>query len=448
MDMSRHPVTPAKPPRPRSAVSHSVGIAGMVGMCAWFFTARAFGMDGSWSALTNVVACGVPMVLWSVLVDKVHRNPSTGLDWGKPRPPIRETLDISLTKLAGLWATWGLIAVLYAMGRWYWRGNYLFAMEFFQAIAPALLVLSVPYIIWIDRRLVEPKDGAYAMGAWLTGAEPADWPAINAHLRSWAVKGFFLAFMLSIVPPNFGEAVRTPFEQIMRNPVTMAQWLISFMFVIDVAFATVGYMLTMRPLDAHIRSATPYAAGWMAALACYPPFVLMGPGGPLDYHPGTKDWVYWMEGQPVLLAITGVILVVLTGIYAWATVAFGLRFSNLTDRGILTHGPYAWTKHPAYLSKNTFWWLSTLPFLATTGNLSDMVRNTFLLACVSGVYYWRALTEEKHLSADPDYRAYAEWMQQYGPVPRLFNRLRGRKPDRSAASAAPLENGVGDRRTG
>ena len=50
--------------------------------------------------------------------------------------------------------------------------------------------------------------------------------------------------------------------------------------------------------------------------------------------------------------IWGAILVVLTGIYAWATMAFGLRFSNLTHRGILTHGPYAFTKHPAYMSKN------------------------------------------------------------------------------------------------
>ena len=47
----------------------------------------------------------------------------------------------------------------------------------------------------------------------------------------------------------------------------------------------------------------------------------------------------------------------------------GPRFSNLTHRGILTHGPYAWSKHPAYLSKNLFWWLSSLPFLATNADI-------------------------------------------------------------------------------
>ena len=66
----------------------------------------------------------------------------------------------------------------------------------------------------------------------------------------------------------------------------------------------------------------------------------------------------------------GAWLVFLTAVYAWATVAFGFRFSNLTHRGILTHGPYAWTKHPAYVSKNLFWWCAVLPFLATSGSWS------------------------------------------------------------------------------
>jgi hypothetical protein len=74
-----------------------------------------------------------------------------------------------------------------------------------------------------------------------------------------------------------------------RAPISLTIWLIGT-FMVDVCFATVGYVLTMKPLDAHIRSANPYAAGWIAALICYPPFILMNPGGPLDYHPGTAEW--------------------------------------------------------------------------------------------------------------------------------------------------------------
>ena len=414
----------AADPRPPSAVSTGVGIAGLAGLLAWVAVARWFKMDGPLSALTNLVACGVPMVLWSIFVDKVHRRPSTGIDWAQNKP-WRETFDISLTKLAGLWVTWVGIALIYFTCRFYWTDRFAFSMSVLGAVAPFVFIGSIPYVLYFDRKLVEPRDGAWALGAWMMGTERVEAEAIYSHLRSWAVKAFFLAFMLAIVPPGFGDFIRADWAVILTNPVALANWLITFMFVIDVAFATVGYVLTMRPLDAHIRSATPYAAGWTAALICYPPFVLMDAGRPLDYHPGTADWTHWLGNYPVLMAIDGVLLVALTAVYAWATVAFGFRFSNLTHRGILTHGPYAITRHPAYLSKNLFWWLSTLPFL-TVGSWVDGVRATVLLAVVSGIYFWRAKTEEWHLSADPDYVSYWQWMERNGPVPLFFRWLSGR----------------------
>ena len=401
--------------RPKSAVSTGVGLAGLAGLLAWFAIARSYGMSGPYAALMNVAACGLPMVLWSIFIDKVHRNPSTGIDWDRPLPPRAATLDISLTKLAGLWATWAIIGCLYALCRFYWSGNYVFAMKCFTAAAPLLLIASPFYVIWLDRRLIHPKDGAWAFGAWLIGQGPADRAAIAEHFRSWAVKGFFLAFMISIVPGGFYDVVSRPWAEIAGGPVQLASYLIAFMFVVDVALATVGYLLTMRPLDAHIRSATPYAEGWVAALICYPPFILMGGGGPLDYHPGTmgdQSWAFWLGDYRALLWLWGGALVALTAVYAWATVAFGLRFSNLTNRGILTHGPYAFAKHPAYLSKNAFWWLSTMPFLVTTSSLVDAVRNTAILAAVSAVYWWRAKTEEKHLGHDQAYLDYAAWIKQ------------------------------------
>ena len=422
--------SPTRPPRPISAVSAGVGLAGLAGFFLWVTIARTYGMDGSWSALANLFAIGIPMVLWSLLVDKVHLRASTGIDWSNSRP-LKDVLDISLAKIAGLWATWGIIGAAYCLGRWYWRGNYLFAMELLETTAPLLLVLSVPYVLWLDRHLKEPRDGAWHFGTWLIGQPGWDAEEIRHHARAWTVKGFFLAFMFSIVPGGFGDVIRWNTEGILSDPVATANWLITLMFVIDVAFATVGYLLTMKPLDAHIRTANPYMQGWVAALICYPPFVLMVEGGVLYYQTGTwgdGSWMHWFEGHPVALSIWGAMLVVLTAIYAWATVAFGLRFSNLTHRGIITNGPYAFTKHPAYVSKNAFWWLSTLPFFVTTGSMVDAVRNTVTLALVSSVYYWRARTEEKHLSTDPAYVAYAEWMEAHAPVPRFVRWVTGRSP--------------------
>lgn len=420
----------AADPRPRSAVSSAVGLVGLAGLAIWAGISWVYGMEGPLASLVALVACAAPMLAWSLLIDKVHRNPTTGIDWtGAPRP-LSETLDISLAKIAGLWGIWAAIGALYCLGRWYWNGPYLFSMQLLGIACVPMLVLSIPYVIWLDRRLVEPRDGAWHFGQWLIGqGELADREIIHEFLRQWAIKGFFLAFMISIVPGNWTEALRPDWQWIAAHPVNLAHWLIAAMFMIDVVFATVGYALTMKPLDGHIRGANPYAAGWMAALICYPPFIMMGGDRPLDYHTGTagpEGWAYWFADYPALIWAWGAALVFLTAVYAWATVAFGYRFSNLTHRGILTHGPYAWTKHPAYVSKNLFWWLAVLPFLAVSGNPVDMIRNTFMLGVVSGVYYWRARTEERHLMADPAYRDYAEWMARNAPLPRLIGAFRRR----------------------
>jgi protein-S-isoprenylcysteine O-methyltransferase Ste14 len=419
---------------PPSAVSHGVGIAGLVGLGAWILVARHYGMNGPNAGYAAVVACGLPMLLWSLLVDKVHRDPATGIDWSSPRP-LRETWRTSAVKLVGLWATWGAIALLYTTLRWYGEGGYRATMALLAQAAPLLVLASVPYMLWIDRHLVEPRDGSHAAGQWVIGARAGEPdPALLAdHARAWAIKGFFLAFMLTIVPGNFTGMANWRTEDILAGPVPLASFLIQLMFVVDVAFATVGYIATTRLLGAQIRSANPYLAAWVAALICYPPFLLMGPGGPLHYEVGTAGWAHWLAASPALLWLWGALLVGLTGVYAWATVAFGPRFSNLTDRGILTHGPYRLSKHPAYLAKNAFWWLSALPFLTVSGSVAEGARNALLLAAVSGVYYWRARTEERHLSADPVYRAYAEWMERHGPVPRLARWLRG---ERAAVTAA------------
>jgi protein-S-isoprenylcysteine O-methyltransferase Ste14 len=426
--------------RPASAVSAGVGFAGLFGLISWLLLSRyapdiaAFaGIDwgtrgqlsGPNSALASVLACAIPMVLWSVLIDKVHRNPSTGIDWAQRRP-WRETLDISFVKLTGLWATWGCLALAYGVLRYYWQGQYLFSMNLLGAIAPWLLLVSVPYILWLDRRMVDPRDGCHAFGAWIIGQGKAgDGRMIAHHLRAWAVKGFFTAFMLSIVPGNFAVLVERPWDVITANPVEIAMAAVLFLYLVDVHVATVGYVLTLKPLDAHIRTANPYGMAWVAALICYPPFILMS-GGPLDYQVNGAEWDYWFADHPALLMIWGGLAVGFTAIYSWATLAFGIRFSNLTHRGVITHGPYRFTRHPAYVSKNISWWILSMPFLVTAGGPVEAARNCALLILVNLVYFWRAKTEEKHLLADPAYRAYWEWAQAQALVPRLCARLTGR----------------------
>ena len=315
--------------RPESDVSYGVGLAGLLGLFIWSTICRNWPpiadalalagprerMSGPNAALAALLFSGGLMAAWSIFVDKVHLRPSTGIDWNKPRP-WGAAYDVSVTKLAGLWATWAIIGFVYCIARWYWSGQYLFAMNVIGAVAVPLLLLSVPYVLWLDRYLVEPRDGAWHFGAMLIGRESHDPAEIKSHFRSWAVKGFFCAFMISILPGGFAHIVNLDIQAIAGDPVALSVGLIELLFLIDVQIAMVGYVLTMKPLDAHIRSANPYIAGWVAALICYPPFILMGDGGPLNYHPNTADWAFWLRDYPLLLWVWGGLLVFLTGVYA------------------------------------------------------------------------------------------------------------------------------------
>jgi protein-S-isoprenylcysteine O-methyltransferase Ste14 len=116
------------------------------------------------------------------------------------------------------------------------------------------------------------------------------------------------------------------------------------------------------------------------------------------------------------------LLLVLMGIYTSASVALGLKASNLTHRGIVARGPYAVVRHPAYVCKNMAWWIGSVPTVSAALEKSLV---TGLIAAASVVawtmlYALRALTEEDHLrKVDGAYDAYAAKVR-YRYIPGLI----------------------------
>ena len=49
-------------PRPKSAVSTGVGLAGLAGLLAWTALARTYGMAGPYAAVVAAIACALPML--------------------------------------------------------------------------------------------------------------------------------------------------------------------------------------------------------------------------------------------------------------------------------------------------------------------------------------------------------------------------------------------------
>jgi hypothetical protein len=369
------------------------------------------------------------------VVEKTHRRPSTGLVRGLRRPDA-EVRALTRTKMAGLVATFLAIGAGYACLRTYAEAKHQPFLALAALAAPVVLAVAPFYFAWTDRRLAEPRDGLWHVGRLvLLDPGSADPAKVREHLRQWAIKAFFLAFMASILPGQVAAVLRA--DPVGGGVVALVHAAVALLFLYDVCFGTIGYLATFRPLDSHIRSANPLWSGWVVALACYPPFALMGAGGPLDYRAGAPEWTHWVAGAPALAALWGGAIVALTFVYAWATVVFGLRFSNLTHRGVITAGPYRWVKHPAYLSKNLLWWLIHVPFLAT-GGWADAARATALLLAVNALYWARARTEEMHLSADPAYRAYGAWIAEHGLIVRVRAALGRAGPVDRARQAGDL----------
>lgn len=223
-------------------------------------------------------------------------------------------------------------------------------------------------------------------------------------LRAVLVKLFFLPLMVNWLVLHVASTYQTC--QTLGDSGFLAgsyALLLSFLILVDVLCFTVGYAIEHPRLGNEIRSVEPTLLGWMAALACYPPFFLI-----------TLQALNWRSvdhpafTHPAVQAVVLGVMLLLMGVYTWASVALGLRASNLTHRGVVESGPYAWVRHPAYVAKNLFWWFGALPWIMTAAATDSAA----LLAGVMGMVGWnaiyglRAWTEERHLSADPAYVEY------------------------------------------
>jgi protein-S-isoprenylcysteine O-methyltransferase Ste14 len=232
------------------------------------------------------------------------------------------------------------------------------------------------------------------------------------------VKFYFTPIMLNFVFGNTND-VLTHWNELRGGSWTgldlfINGWypvLFSTLFFIDTLYFTFGYIVEHPFLRNTVRSVEPTFFGWVIALLCYPPFnqvpdfFFVWPATDFPIFSSLSDTALWR-----------LIILLLLGVYVWATIALGPRSSNLTNRGIVSWGPYAIIRHPAYISKNLAWWMSALPFFMSQ---DAWFAGIIGMSAWSLIYFLRALTEERHLALDPDYLEYCEKVR-YRFIPFLF----------------------------
>ena len=228
------------------------------------------------------------------------------------------------------------------------------------------------------------------------------WLTLMARFLVGEFHGFSDSFRTILT----GESAQQPWFEQVRN------WYFSvfhLLFIVDVGIAVIGYTFASRWLGNRTKSVDMTPLGWFVALACYPPFN--------DFI--SDNFVYYngLDTHNIITshwAITVILglLILLYSVYVWATVALGFKFSNLTNRGIISSGPYRYVRHPAYAAKNIAW-LIDFTYVYTN------IWATLAFFTWNGLYVLRALTEEWHLSKDSAYVNYMKRVR-YRFIPRIL----------------------------
>ncbi|MCZ7647644.1 MAG: hypothetical protein M5U26_20700 [Planctomycetota bacterium] len=318
---------------------------------------------------------------------------------------------------------------------------------FYVYAVPAVLVLCIPYFYLVER--FARRDGPIdewlvlwhclrraAAGPFSRSRRADAWSALkNQHIhnlfRALGVKLFWTPLMMTWCL-NVWESFETNahFFLYLRHSVVWSDphqvsftmrnlhfLALDFLICIDLTVGLVGYLSAMRLIDTQTTSAEPTLFGWLVALLCYPPVNMLLTSLYFGYG-SNEGWIHYFVDMPVYSMMANFMSILLMALYVWATFAFGLRFSNLTNRGIVFIGPYKVIRHPAYITKNGAWWFEALPFLSPGPPFQKFLMCLHLLA-INIIYGLRAWTEERHLMREPHYREYCRRVK-WRFIPGIF----------------------------
>jgi protein-S-isoprenylcysteine O-methyltransferase Ste14 len=247
-----------------------------------------------------------------------------------------------------------------------------------------------------------------SIGTFLKHAPTRDWRVLpklseteRVAILFLLVKAFFLPLMLNFFFDNYHSLISQAHSVGSASAIFSISGFNTFLFpllfsailYVDTAFFTFGYIFESGFLHNRVRSVEPTFLGWTVALICYPPFNGLLSGYTKWY---ANDYAYFHNNK-ITFAVR-ILILSLMGIYSFASVNLGTKASNLTNRGIVGWGAYAIVRHPAYVTKNAAWWITIIPVLSLPAVAA--------MSTWSFIYFLRAVTEERHLSRDPDYRAY------------------------------------------
>jgi len=307
-------------------------------------------------------------------------------------------------------AVWGLLGTFYlalTSMPLFSTGQFRNAIQWMPQVVAWCFWLSPVYVRWVSSRQQDPHDDYWSLGRAVLGLSH-DRQAVIDLLLSWGIKLLFAPMMGSYLINAGANLGQFDWSTWFANPDTVYRGVWRFVAFCDLIVGATGYLLTLRVFGTHIRHVSRDPVEWAVTLACYWPL------WPIVYaqigHYSDSQWHTFMENGGLVWWTWVVLLIVVKVAWLFSGLAHGIRFSNLTHRGIITTGLFRWFVHPSYTLKTTMWWLLYLPMLH--GDLA--VSHTLSLLFVTWLYWMRGKTEERRLAAtDPIYRYYLHGVRQW-----------------------------------
>lgn len=317
---------------------------------------------------------------------------------------------------------------------WFFVWNYGFAFmdfstninEIFYFVVKCYAFLLIPFYIFQEEkskarivinyivRKIFKKGNPPAVGIPLN-KEELKGDLEKTAILAWIVKWFFAPLMIFWLTGHIFTMCNNIFYTFKNIELFSKDFLLFFnqnffymafsaILFFDVLFFTLWYLIEWSFFKNKIKSVEPTVLWWLVALASYPP---------INQATNTILWWYSTDfpqfNNFYVHVFLNICILIFMWIYSRASISLWLKASNLTNRWIITSGPYKFVRHPAYFCKNLSWWIWWLPIIIlsiSSWDIKTLIYAILSLIWWSYIYYLRAKTEENHLSLDEDYIKY------------------------------------------
>lgn len=195
---------------------------------------------------------------------------------------------------------------------------------------------------------------------------------------------------------------------------TADMWL-TLMFTVTTSVFAFSYLSEADFLKNRIKYADTTPLGILSCIMCFYPFMLITQ----KLMPVSIQELVPIDNMYLRITVFALAILVIF-ISMLAIIRLGAKSGNLTNRGIVTGFPYNIVRHPDYAMQIAYIILSMIPLYAAGDlNILGVIVLTIGIVLWIWVYVLRAITEERNLIKDDEYKAYCEKVK-YRFIPKVY----------------------------